>query len=140
MIKLLLKIAIPVILCLLVYNYFFGTAEEKDTSKAVFAKTKELSVSIYDLLKSEKHKFDEGKYDKALDKLNQIYAAARSNNSHLSESDKSELQKLEAEKQKLQTEIDQTKRLDQKAADEKSKSLDEKLMELVDKTNKLLGQ
>jgi len=139
-IKLLLKIAIPVILCLLVYNYFFGTPEEKDTSKAVFAKTKELSVSIYDLLKSEKHKFDEGKYDKALDKLNQIYATARSNNSHLSESDKSELQKLEAEKQKLQTEIDQTKRLDQKAADEKSKSLDEKLMELVDKTNKLLGQ
>ena len=140
MIKLLLKIAIPVIFCLLVYNYFFGTPEEKNTSKAVFSKTKDLTVSIYDLLKSEKHKFDQGKYDKALDKLNEIYDAARSKSDGMSEVDKAELKKLESEKQDLKREIDQTKKLDAKSADEKSKSLDEKLMELVDKTNRLLGE
>src|SRR5690606_33625195 len=106
---LLIKIAIPVIIGILIYNYFFGTREEKETSKAVFSKTKDLTVSVYDMLKSEKHKFDEGKYDKAIEKLNDLYASARANQSEMSPSEKAQLQRLEDQKRQLQKEIEHTK-------------------------------
>jgi len=140
MIKLLIKIAIPIIIGILIYNYFFGTNEEKETSRVVFTKTKDLTVSVYDMLRSEKDKFDEGKYDKAMDKLNDVYAAARSNEDELTATDKVKLKELESEKKELQKDIKETGKLDKKQADEKSKSLNERLMELVRKTESLLGK
>lgn len=140
MIRLLIKIAIPVIIGILIYNYFFGTREEKETSRAVFSKTKDLTVSVYDMLKSEKHKFDEGKYDKAMEKLNDLYASARANQSKMSASEKEELQRLENQKRQLQKEIEHTKELDKKDADQKSESLDQKLWDLVEKTDLLFGK
>ncbi|HQW96287.1 MAG: hypothetical protein KBF75_01845 [Saprospiraceae bacterium] len=139
MIKFLLKIAIPIIIGLLIYNYFFGTQEEKETSKVVFNKTKDLTVSVYDLLKAEKNKFDEGKYDKAMDKLNDVYDAVKNNGDNYTDAQKSEFKELEAEKEKLQNEINQTKKLKKEEADKKSESIDEKLRLLVEKTSKLFG-
>ena len=139
MIKLLIKIAIPIIIGILIYNYFFGTKEEKETSKVVFTKTKDLTVSVYDMLRSEKDKFDEGKYDKAMNKLNDIYSSARSNQDELTTSEKIKLKELEAEKKELQKDIDATGKLEAKEADKKSKGLNERLMELVRKTESLLG-
>ncbi|MCO6460047.1 MAG: hypothetical protein J5I59_01480 [Saprospiraceae bacterium] len=139
MIKLLIKIAIPIIIGILIYNYFFGTSEEKETSKIVFQKTKDLTVSVYDMLKSEKDKFDEGKYDKAIDKLNDVLNAAKSNEGQYSGQQKDELKNLEKEKKQLQDEINQTKKLSKDEADKKSESLDKKLLDLVDRAGKLFG-
>ena len=139
MIKFLLKIAIPIIIGLLIYNYFFGTQEEKETSKVVFNKTKDLTVSVYDLLKSEKNKFDEGKYDKAMEKLTDVYDAVRNNSDNYTDAQKSELKELESEKKKLQDEINQTKKLNKEEADKKSESIDERLRQLVEKTSNLFG-
>lgn len=139
MIKLLIKIAIPIIIGVLIYNYFFGTKEEKETSKVVYTKAKDLTVSLYDFMRSEKDKFDEGKYDKAMDKLNDVYSAARSNEKEMSSKEKSELKELEAEKKELQKDIDETSKMDKKSADEKNKGLTDRLMELVRKTETLLG-
>jgi hypothetical protein len=100
MIKFLLKIAIPIIIGLLIYNYFFGTQEERKHPKVVFNKTKDLTVSVYDLLKAEKNKFDEGKYDKAMDKLNDVYDAVKNNGDNYTDAQKSEFKELEAEKEK----------------------------------------
>lgn len=139
MIKLLIKIAIPIIIGILIYNYFFGTKEEKETSKVVYTKAKDLTVSLYDFMRSEKDKFDEGKYDKAMDKLNDVYSAARSNEKEMSSKEKSELKELEAEKKELQKDIDETSKLYEKSADKKNKGLTDRLMELVRKTEALLG-
>lgn len=51
------------------YNYFFGTAEEKAQSKEIFSDIKDLTKPTVGLLKSERQKFDEGKYDDAVDKI-----------------------------------------------------------------------
>ncbi len=139
MIKLLIKIAIPIIIGILIYNYFFGSKEEKETSKVVYTKAKDLTVSLYDFMWSEKDKFNEGKYDKAMNKLNDIYSAARSNEDELSVKEKSELKKLETEKKVLQKDIDETSKLDEKSADKKNKGLTDRLMDLVRKTETLLG-
>ena len=140
MIKLLIKIAIPIIIGILIYNYFFGTVKEKKTSVEVYTKVKDLSLSLVDVMRSEKEKFDEGKYDKAMDKLNDVYNAARNHDEDMTVSEKKELKKLESEKEELKKDIKETSKLDQKKADEKSKSLNDRLYDLVKRTENLLGK
>ena len=69
MLRSLIKLAIFLVAGILVYNYFFGTPEEKAQSKEVFSDIKDLTKSAVGLLKSEKQKFDDGKYDDAVDKI-----------------------------------------------------------------------
>ncbi len=69
MLRSLIKIGLLLVAGILVYNYFFGTEEEKQQSKEIFTGVKDLTKSAVGLLKSEKEKFEEGKYDEALDKI-----------------------------------------------------------------------
>lgn len=69
MLRSLIKLVLFLVAGILVYNYFFGTAEEKAQSKEIFTDIKSLTKSAVGLLKSEKQKFDEGKYDEAVDKI-----------------------------------------------------------------------
>ncbi len=69
MIRSLIKLALLLVVGVLIYNYFFGTYEEKEQSKAVFRKVYDLGKDAYNVLRTEKEKFDEGKYDEAVDKI-----------------------------------------------------------------------
>ena len=69
MVKSLLKLALLLVVGILVYNFFFGTPEEKEQSRKVFTEVKDLTKSAVQLIKDEKQKFDEGKYDEAVDKI-----------------------------------------------------------------------
>ena len=69
MIKSILRLAAILVVGILFYNYFLGTPTEKEQSKKVFSKVKDLGRDAWDLLKAEKEKLDEGKYDEALDKI-----------------------------------------------------------------------
>ncbi len=77
MIGFLIKLAIFAVTGILGYNYFFGTSEEKAQSSKVFGQVKEVAVSVGELAKSEKEKYNAGKYDTALDKLASAYKTAR---------------------------------------------------------------
>jgi hypothetical protein len=73
-----------------VYNYFLGTPEEKSTSQKIFGEVIHLGKSSWDLLRAEKQKLKEGKYDIALDKVSQLLdgietAVENSNNPNVSE-------------------------------------------------------
>lgn len=72
MIRSLIKLGLFLVAGILVYNYFFGTPEEKAQSKEVFSNVKNLTKSAVDLLRTEKSKFDEGKYDDAVDKISGV--------------------------------------------------------------------
>lgn len=69
MIKSLIKLAFFLVVGILVYNYFFGTPEEKQQSREIFSEVRDLTRSAFNLLKSEKAKFDDGKYDDAVDQV-----------------------------------------------------------------------
>ncbi|HNM26497.1 MAG TPA: hypothetical protein PKL15_13740, partial [Saprospiraceae bacterium] len=66
MIRSLIKIGLVLIVAILVYNRFFGTSAEKEQSKKIFGEMRDVVVSVGQLVKSEKTKFDAGKYDGAL--------------------------------------------------------------------------
>lgn len=73
MIRSLIKLIIVLTIGILVYNYFLGSDTEKENAHKIFKEVKELGVAVKDLLKSEKEKFDSGKYDEALDKIGGLF-------------------------------------------------------------------
>ncbi|MDX1911537.1 MAG: hypothetical protein SFV22_08640 [Saprospiraceae bacterium] len=106
MIRSLLKIAALLIAGILVYNYFFGTHEEKENSRKVFGQIRGVVESVGQLVKSEKDKFDAGKYDAALEKLGGVYKAIRTQARHVDEKVLRRLDELEGRKAELQQELD----------------------------------
>ncbi len=72
MIRFLFKLFLSLVVLLLVYNYFLGTPEEKSTSKKIFGEVIHLGKSSWDLLRAEKQKLRDGKYDMAIDRVSQL--------------------------------------------------------------------
>ncbi len=67
--KNLIKLGLLLIAGILVYNYFYGTPTEKEKSEKIFTEFKEVGVSVVNLMKEEKEKYDGGKYDEAIDNM-----------------------------------------------------------------------
>ncbi|MCB9308190.1 MAG: hypothetical protein H6565_16450 [Lewinellaceae bacterium] len=106
MIRSLLKLGLTLVVAILVYNYFFGTDSEKENSRKIFGQVRDVVVSVGQLVKSEKQKFDSGKYDAALEKLGGAYKAVREQAKHLDASMLKRLDELEQRKSNLQQELD----------------------------------
>lgn len=77
MIKNILKIGVLLVIGLIGYNYFLGDEAEKAQSKEIVTKVGDLGKDAWNLLKSERQKMKEGKYDDALDKLDGLYQSLR---------------------------------------------------------------
>ncbi|MBK8969760.1 MAG: hypothetical protein R3D58_02175 [Saprospiraceae bacterium] len=105
MIRSLIKLGLLLLAGILVYNYFFGTTEEKAQSKEVFKKTGDALGAAWNLLKSEKQKFDAGKYDKVLDQLGSAYKAIRDQAKNVDEKVLRRLDELERRKSALEQEL-----------------------------------
>lgn len=113
MIGFIIKLAIVVVIGVLGYNYFFGSAEEKAQSTKVFGQVKDVAVSVGELAKSEKVKYDAGKYDAALDKLAGAYKAARQGAEKVDASLLKRIGELEKRKDGLRKEIDSIEKAEQ---------------------------
>jgi len=140
MIKFILKIAVILTIGILVYNYFFGTADEKQNSKEVYSKVKDLTVSVVDLLKNEKDKFEKGKYDQALDQIDNAISAIKEKGKLLSANDQLKLRTIEQDKEALQREIIATDQLSKQEADKKAKELDKKVIQILHATESLVKE
>ncbi len=106
MIGFVIKLAVLVVVGVLAYNYFFGTGEEKAQSAKTFGQMKEVAVSVGQLAKSEKEKFDAGKYDAALDKLGAAYKKLREGTQKLDAGLLKRINELEQRKRDLKKELD----------------------------------
>ncbi|MBP6828685.1 MAG: hypothetical protein KA165_19110 [Saprospiraceae bacterium] len=106
MVRSLLKLVALLVAGILIYNYFFGTDTEKDNSRKIFGQVRDVVVSVGHLVKTEKQKFDAGKYDVALEKLGGVYKAVRSQAQHLDASFIKRLDELEQRKASLQQQLD----------------------------------
>lgn len=111
MIGFLVKLAVVLVVGVLAYNYFFGSEEEKAQSAKTFGQMKEVAVSVGELAKSEKEKYDAGKYDAALDKLGDTYKALREGAQKMDASLLKRIDELEKRKRELQKELDDIEKI-----------------------------
>jgi uncharacterized coiled-coil DUF342 family protein len=77
MLRSLLKWGALLIIGVLVYNRYFGTAEEKERSKKIGNQTRVLFQDVRDVVRDEREKFNEGKYDKAISKVKNVIGKVR---------------------------------------------------------------
>ncbi|MBB4078357.1 putative nucleic acid-binding Zn-ribbon protein [Lewinella aquimaris] len=88
MFRTLFKLGLLLVIGLVAYNYFYGTPEEREQSRAIVDKARDLGKDAWDLLRSEREKVSDGKYDEALSRLESLYtdlkgSAAKLNNTDL---------------------------------------------------------
>lgn len=72
MLRFIISTAFFLVIGLLSYNYFFGTAEEKEQAQEIFSKGAEVVGAGAGLLKSEYQKYQEGKYDETLENVSHL--------------------------------------------------------------------
>jgi vacuolar-type H+-ATPase subunit E/Vma4 len=109
MIRSLLKLGFMAVICIVIYNRFFGTDTEKDQSKRIFKGVGSVFTEVRTLVKSEREKFDAGKYDAALGKMQGVLENLRT---HASDNKDANLQRqiaqLEQRKAALENQVNAT--------------------------------
>jgi len=106
------------------------------TSQKIFGQVKEVAVSVKDLVKQEKNKFDAGKYDKALQKLGTAYKGIREKLGGIDKRLLDRIEHLDDRKAELQKEIREV----EKSGDvDKQNELQGKLTKLVEDTEKVIN-
>lgn len=133
MFRTLFKVALLLIVGLLGYNYFYGTVEEKEQSRVIVGKVKDLGADAWNLLRSERTKMKEGKYDGALDRLDALYTDLRETAGDLGDS---ELLRQISELSERRHELEETLG----TGDELSRSAQRKLDELTADTEALMHE
>ena len=128
----LLKLALLLIVGLLAYNYFQGSPEEKEQSRVIVDKARDLGSEAWKLLRTEREKLREGKYDAALDRLESLYKDLRREAESVRDSDA--LRKLDELSRRRETleERNSERELDAEARQE--------LDELTDETEDLMHE
>lgn len=103
----LIKLGLILVAGILVYNFFFGDETEKAQSREIFEKVGDLGRAGINLLKSEKEKFNDGKYDDALDKIGGLFDKVRSKAEDLNDSELlRDISRLEKKRQELKEKVD----------------------------------
>jgi hypothetical protein len=141
MLRSLMSLGFVLICGILVYNYFFGSPDEKATSGKIFGETKNLVVSVKDLLKSEKSKFDSGKYDKAINQVDGIIEKLRGEASSNNQTDLlSKIEDLEKRKERLDGVVQDIKKLDPSKQDKMNPKVSDAMDALVRETEVLIQE
>ncbi|PHN04456.1 hypothetical protein [Flavilitoribacter nigricans] len=103
----LIKLGLLLVAGILVYNFFFGDETEKAQSREIFEKVGDLGRAGINLLRTEKEKFDDGKYDDALDKIGGLFDKVRDKAEDLNDSELlRDISRLEKKRQDLQERVD----------------------------------
>lgn len=139
MVKALIKLLVILVFGILIYNYFLGTPSEKKGVEKIVKEFKDFGSSVTDLLKSEKEKFDKGKYDNALDKIGQTLKDLKASLKDKGSRYNDELDKLMEKKQQL---TDELNKLDQKQEQNgvDTSEVKQKLKDLLDETQQLMNE
>jgi hypothetical protein len=108
----LLKLGFFLVVGILVYNLVFGDSEEKAQSKAVFQQAGKTVGAAWNMLKSERQKFDAGKYDGLLGQLGGAYREIRDRAEYVDQNVIKRLDELERRKAALEQELDGIQKAD----------------------------
>ena len=102
--KNLIFLIILVLAAVVGYMYFFGKGEDRERAASVVNETKELGRSVGEFLKRQKEKYDDGDFDRLLDKIDRTLDKVKSKKSNPTAEESEELQELEKELKQIDPE------------------------------------
>ncbi len=139
MIKALLKLLVILVIGILIYNYFLGTPQEKKGVEKIVKEFKDFGGSVADLLKSEKEKFDKGKYDDALSKIGNTLKDLKESLKGQGEAYSNDINDLLEKKEQLSDELEKMEKNAKDSGVDTSK-VKEQLRSLLEETQRLLSE
>lgn len=139
MIKALFKLLVLLVIGILIYNYFLGTPQEKKGVEKIVKEFKEFGGSVADLLKSEKEKFDKGKYDDALDKIGNTLKDLKESIQGKGEQYSNDIDELIKKKEQLSEELQKLEKNAENSGVDTSKVKDQ-LRSLLEETQRLISE
>lgn len=142
MLKTILQIVVVIVIFVLVYNFFFGTSEEKANAKEIFQEVKDVGVAVKDLLKSEKEKFDAGKYDNAIQKMRSLINNLEDNAREVAPEYVDRIKELEQKRQDLEGQLDDAKNTvdDVQEKAKKVEELNKDMDQLMQETEQIIQE
>lgn len=137
--KLIIKLVLVLVVGVLGYNYFYGTDEEKANAKQIVGQVKQLTGSVANLLKSEKDKYDQGKYDAAIAKLKSALKTMHDKVAEMGSGEEAllhDVEDLEQQEAELETQLETLDPRDAAAA----QAIREKILILNQRTETLINR
>ena len=86
------------------YMYFFGKGEDKSSAHAIVQETKDVAKSVGDFLKHQKDKYDDGEFDRLIEKVENSIHKLKSTSQENQDEVKNTLRELESELKKIDPE------------------------------------
>jgi hypothetical protein len=121
----LIKWALIIVIGILVYNYFYGTEEEKKQSEAIANQTIEVGKSIVGFVSDETQKVKDGKYNDVIDNISGFLSEFKSD-------------KNAEEVEEIQSDLDKAK-TNYESEDASADSLETQLQDILERVEKLKG-
>ena len=140
MIKGILKIGLLLVAGLLVYNYFFGDAEEKATSQKVFNEIKDVGNAVKDFVIDERQRIKDGKYKKVLSKIKETLDQVEEKALGMDETTQRHYRKLRDKTERMENHLGDYDDDVSKLSNEERTAFEEKMEDLLRRTNKFLEE
>ena len=105
------------------YMYFFGKGDDKAQAQVIVTETRDLGKAVGDFLRNQKDKYDDGEFDRLIDKVSSNLEKLKSGSGQKDEQVREDLRKLQTELKQVDP---------SKLNDENRKAL-QKLIDDVDK-------
>ena len=104
------------------YMYFFGKGEDKAKAETIVRETRDLGKAVGDFLSKQKEKYDDGEFDRLIDKVSSSLEKLKSTSDAKDEDVKNDLRDLQKE----------LKQIDPKKLNEENRKALEKLIKDVE--------
>lgn len=149
MIRSVIKIGVLLVVGIVGYNYFLGTPEEKVKAKNTISKAKEAGKVIggalldlgkdgFALLKEEREKFREGKYDKAVEKVSGLISSIKDKAEGVGGEMLDRVNDLEKQRDSITEQVEKAKESVGEMSEEQKEKLKKQFDELTEKTGEVL--
>jgi len=109
------------------YMYFFGKGEDKSNAQTIVHETRDLGKAVADFLRNQKDKYDDGEFNRLIDKVGESLDKLKTGTNESKEDVKTNL--LELQKQLKEIDPEKLSEENRKALEKLIKDVDEQLRE-----------
>lgn len=138
MLNTILKLGVFLVVGILAWNYFMGSPSEKASSQKIINEVKDLGAATWGLLKSEKEKFDEGKYNDALDKMGSLYDNLRGKADKLGSEVSDRVEDLDKQRKEISQQLSDAEEKGSDLTEAEKKRLQREWEDLMKETESLM--